>query len=291
MRPVVVAFALAVLAVLIPATEAGTASEPDIVDPAGDVQYEDPVPPPHPCADAVDLLAFWVEWTADGALFHYKFSDLAPVEEPPVQDFSGRCFYSYADFVLTRADGSDLEESLYVDYVGNPAFITGWRFYLHGSGDEGVGSVDLAAGTIDVLVPAAALGNPGIGDALGMFRVQSTTQFMSGPVVADFATDLSPDAGPCECVVPFPGPSPAATPSANETTPAPTSSVSGSASASSSASRSSTTTVRPPAAAGAATSSSEAPADADAPSKDSPVPMWLGAFAVLVAMLARRRLT
>lgn len=204
MHQVVAATALCAFLVAVPVAHAGTAASPDITDPAGDVLYEDPVPPPHPCVPAVDLLSLWVEWTAEGAAFHYTFDDLAPVEDHPEQDLAGRCFYSYTDFVLQRADGTEFVDALYVDHWANPAFATGWRFYLHEAGDEAVGTVDVAAGTIDVVVPMAALGNPGPGDVLGSFQVQSTTQFVSGPAVADFATDMSPDGGPCACPVPFP---------------------------------------------------------------------------------------
>ena len=290
MRLVVVVALLTVLLCLLPASQAGTASEPDVVDPAGDVQYQDPVPPPHPCVPAVDLLSLWVEWTAEGALFHYTFSDLSVVEDHPEQDFTGRCFYSYTDFVLEYADGTELVDALYVDHWANPAFATGWRFYLHEAGDEAVGTVDAAAGTIDVLVPNAALGNPGPGDVIGMFRVQSTTQFMSGPGVADFATDLSPDGDACACPVPYP----AAT--AKEDEPSATSSPSASVTASPQSSSATTTRApaapRPPQAVPTtAASSSDAPAaPADVPAKDSPAPVWVAVAALLGLLAVRRRL-
>lgn len=276
--------------------QAGTAEEPDIVDPAGDVQYEDPVPPPHPCVDAVDLLSLWVEWTTGGAVFHYKFADLSPVQDQPAQDFTGRCFYSYTDFVLTRADGSKLVDSLYVDHWANPMYVTGWRFYLHESREPAIGTVDIATGTIDVLVPAAALGNPGPGDALGSFRVQSTTQIVATPVVSDFATDMSPNDGPCDCPVPFP--TAAAPASANSPAPSPTPTAesgqpSASSSASSSASTSSTTSaaqaVRPPDGLEEAASSGEA-TEPGAAAKESPMPLWATLAVFLAALAVRRRL-
>ena len=286
MRPVVALLASLLLA-MVPAVQGGTAAEPDIVDPAGDVQF-DGLPPPQPCVDAVDLLSFWVEWTSDGAMFHYAFNDLSAVEGPPVQEATGWCFYSYTDFVLTRADGPAMEDSLYVDYRGNPAFQTGWRFFLIGSDADAIGTVDIAAGTIDVLVPSAALGDPGPGDELGMFRVQSTTQMVGTSVGGDFATDFSPEGEPCPCPVPFPGPDPGAPAPADDDTPA---SSSGSQSASSSASATSAPgTVRPPASQSQAIQSSSGSDDApQEPAKESPAAPWLALVALLGAMAARRR--
>lgn len=194
----VLAFAL----MLAPATVAGTASQPDVADAAGDVAFNGQ-PAPHPCADAIDLLSFWVEWVDGGVAFHYAFADLGALAEPPVQDVAGRCFYSYADFVLERADGTALEESLYVDYTGNPAYETGWRFYLHESREEAAGVVDLDAGTIDVVVPLGALGGAGPGDSIGAFWVQAASALVGLGV--DYAGDFAPDAGACDCSVPFPG--------------------------------------------------------------------------------------
>lgn len=296
MRLAIATIALATILGMLPAAQAGTVAEPDVVDPAGDVRWEDPVPAPHPCVDAVDLLSLWVEWTADGALFHFRFNDLSPVEDHPEQDLTGRCFYSYTDFVLTRGDGSELVESLYVDHWANPAFDTGWRFYLHGSGDEAVGTVDIAAGTIDVLVPLAALGNPGPGDALGMFRVQSTTQFLSGPAVADFATDMSPDGEPCECPVPFPGPTdgsgdaePTQTPeAATTTTSTPRQSASQSASATTTSADAGA--VRPPVAGEDAAASGGPSADPATPDKESAAAPWVATLVLLGVLAVRRRL-
>lgn len=286
--------ALVIAALLLaPLAQAGTQAAPDIVDPAGDVQYEDPVPPPHPCTSAVDLLSLWVEWTAGGVVFHYTFDDLAPVDDNPEQDFTGRCFYSYADFVLTHADGREFVDALYVDHWANPTVTTGWRFYLHETDAEGVGTVDIAAGTIDVLVPMAALGNPGPGASIGAFRVQSTTQLLTTPVVSDFATDLSPDGGPCDCEVPYPT---TATTETQDSSASASSSPSSSATPTTSASSSGTTSsgVRPPQPAptvsGTTTTTGAAPSVTDPPGKESPGPLGVGVAALLALLAVRRRL-
>ena len=275
-----------VVACLLPVASAGTASEPDVVDPAGDVSFNGAAAP-HPCADAVDLLTFWVEWTAEGALFHYRFTDLSAVQGTPPQDLAGRCFYSYADFVLERANGPDVVDSVYMDYNGNAAFQTGWRFYLHESQAEVIGAVDNAAGTIDVLVPLPALGDPGPGDSLGQFFVQSVTTLAG--LGYDYAGDFAPDDGPCECPVPFPGTVPT---NATESESSSSSSTGTGPGASSSSSTSAGTTARPPAPLGNATASGSGSSTASSPAaKDSPAPGWvlLVALAAVAALRRRRR--
>jgi MYXO-CTERM domain-containing protein len=285
--------ALVAFLAVAPVTHAGTAAAPDVVDPAGDVDFGGP-PPPHPCADAVDLLSLWVEWTSEGVAFHYTFSDLSAVEGPPVQEVAGWCFYSYTDFELTRADGSKMVDALYVDYRGNPAFATGWRFFLDEAGDDAEGTVDIAAGTIDVVVPASALGGPGPGDSIGAFRVQSTSQFATAIVVADYATDLSPDAGPCTCQVLFPdAAAPTATASESQTASATTTPSASSSSSASGSTTSTSTTIRPPAStqpgatATSSSSTSEAPGSG---SKDSPMPTGTVLLALIGLLAVRRRL-
>lgn len=262
----------------IPAAQAGTADAPDITDPAGDVAS--PVGPGvSPCDPGIDVLAFWAEWTDAGVLVHYRFSDLSVVEQfGPVFDTAGRCFYSYVDFEAVFA-GKPFSDSIYVDYVGSPAFATGWRFYFHGSGDDLQGSVDVAASQIAVLLPFDVIGRPMMGDGIGKFSVQAVT----APVDVGLESDLAPDSGqPCDCWVAYP-----ADAASGPTDPASSSSSSSSmtssgTTSSTSTSRSTSSSVPKGAAAGASTTST-ATSQTSESDKGSPS---LGLAALLAALAA-----
>ncbi len=156
-----------------------------------------------PCAPAIDVLTFTGTWASTGITFTYTYDDLGAIEAYSLaQDMDSRCIYSYTDFEA-QLGSLRWSDAIYFDYNSNPAFQTGWRFYLHENRDELNGTVDFAADTITIFIPDELLGGAGPGDRLGNFSIQSIT---AGPPAgyhreADWIPDSSQG---CECWLTYP---------------------------------------------------------------------------------------
>lgn len=149
-----------------------------------------------PCSEATDLLNFRAEWGTNGVHLNYTFANLAAVGNPAtVAQYAGSCFWSYTGFVAQLANRS-MSDSVYMDYNGNPAVTTGWRFYLHESGIELEAHIN--GNDIHVIVPFEVIGEPSAGDRFGDFSIQVSNSLTGSGV--GYQTDWAPDnAQPCEC--------------------------------------------------------------------------------------------
>ena len=204
MHPRLVCLTLLVLAA--PLAAAGTAQQPDLTDPAGDVRVQGVAPAPW--ADAADVRAAWFHDDDEGLHATILVEDLAAIAVTDAGLLQDTMFFvlwqpSYAEPGPVASREGEWE--LRADYL--PLSTPSWHFWMERPCRDGVdsdgcpgadrdiidglpGEVDLEASTVRITAPWEHLDGPQPGDGIHGLRASAQMVWPSYPAYAvDWDTD------------------------------------------------------------------------------------------------------